>query len=122
MGVRKHLCASSFRHLAAKREQAAGLRDFNCSVWSPGPLDMEDLVAMQIKLFDVAVLFVGIYLDSSVGVTGNNLKKLKTLAALTAGFMGPWMAVGDWNAEPAELRDSGWLEILQASVRTPTNI
>ena len=47
-----------------------------------------------IKLFDVVVLFVGIYLDSSVGITGNNLKKLKTLAALTAATRRPsgWRA------------------------------
>eukprot|EP00959_Pyramimonas_sp_CCMP1952_P178489 3730872-Pyramimonas_sp.AAC.1 len=41
------------------------------------------------------------------------------LAALVRRHDGPWVAVGDWNAEPSEIKQAGWLKVLGGVVRTP---
>ena len=44
------------------------------------------------------------------------------LAAIVQGHSGPWVALGDWNVEPEELKAPGGLTILQAVVRTPEEV
>ena len=82
IGIRRKFKVSSYRHLAAKVEQTVGLRERGSAGWSPGPLDFQDIVALHWHLRKVPLLLVGVYLDASIGLRGNNVHKLTTLMAL----------------------------------------
>ncbi|CAK0808313.1 unnamed protein product [Prorocentrum cordatum] len=121
MAIRGFLSVTSMRHLAAKKEQAVGLRVLDGD-WEPGPIDFQDMVAAQWRWRGQSVLVIGMYLTSSIGMSGENHQKMARLAALTRGHSGPWAAIGDWNAEPRELQAAGWLRLLDAEVITPTDV
>ena len=68
-------------------------------------------------------LLVGIcYLDNSTGIQGNNLLKLAHMSAAIAAHGGPWIFLGDFNLSPAELRVSGWLQEMKATVILPEGV
>ena len=119
MGLNNTYAASSYRHLALKASQAVGLREHG--KWTPGPLDLEDITVLSWKLKRIPLLLIGLYLDSSIGLKGNNLRKLCTLASIVKDHAGPWIAVGDWNNEPRQLAAEGWIDKLEAVVRVPEN-
>ncbi|CAK0856487.1 unnamed protein product, partial [Prorocentrum cordatum] len=121
MAMRGFLSVTSMRHLAAKKEQAVGLRYLDGD-WEPGPIDFQDMVAAQWRWRGQSVLIIGMYLTSSIGMSGENHQKMARLAALTRGHSGPWAAIGDWNAEPRELQAAGWLRLLDAKVITPADV
>ena len=121
MGVKKRFAVSSYRHLALKASQAIGLREHGPKKWTPGPLDLEDISVLSWKLRRVPLLVVGMYLDASIGLRGNNIRKLCTLASIVKDHAGPWIAVGDWNNGPWQLEEEGWLSKLEAQVRVPEN-
>ncbi|CAK0891739.1 unnamed protein product, partial [Prorocentrum cordatum] len=61
--------------------------------------------------------------DWSPGPIGfQNQMKMARLAALVRRHDGPWVAVGDWNAEPSEIKQAGWLKVLGGVVRTPEDV
>ena len=121
MGIRRRYCVSSYHHLDAKAEQAVGLREHGTTGWTAGPLDLKDITVMPWKLKRVPLLLIGIYLDASIGLRGNNMRKLCTLASIVKDHAGPWIAVGDWDNEPWQLEQDGWLEKLGAQTRVPCN-
>ncbi|CAK0907611.1 unnamed protein product [Prorocentrum cordatum] len=121
MAAKAHLSVQSLRHLAAKKEQAFGLRLVDAD-WSPGPIDFQDMVAITWRWKGHSVLVVGIYLTSSLGVKGENQMKLARLAAPVRGHDGPWVAAGDWNAEPSEIKQAGWLKVLGGVARAPEDV
>ena len=45
-----------------------------------------------------------------------NLWLLEALAAFCLGFNGPWIAMGDWNMEPSELAQTGWVSLVGGKV------
>ena len=96
MGLRKRYAASSYRHLASKAHQAIGLREHGKKKWSPGLLDLEDITVLSWKLKRVPLLVIGLYLDSSIGLGGNNIRKLGELASIVKdrGDLGLQLAIG----------------------------
>ena len=50
------------------------------------------------------VTLVTVYLEPILRASGLNLWLLEVLAACILCFDGPWIAVGDWNMEPKDLR------------------
>ena len=97
MGIRRRYQVSSYRHLALRAEQAEGLRERDSAVFSPGPLDFRDVVALHWHLRKVPLLLVGVYLDASIGVRGANVHKLSTLLALVQEHAGPcaWTCIDE---------------------------
>ena len=48
--------------------------------------------------------------------SGLNLWLLEVLAACVLCFDWPWIAVGDWNMEPHELSQAGWLNTVNGKI------
>ena len=100
-------CSRSLRHLAKYEDQAVGQR--RSQGFAKGPIDFHDMVVQQIcSASGTSLTVVGIYLDASIGLVGQNLVKLHTLAKLLSMVRGPWIVVGDWNATPQELAQIGY--------------
>ena len=55
------------------------------------------------------------YLKSRIA-SGLNLWLLEVLAACILCFDGPWIAMGDWNMEPNDLAQAGWLDTVNGKV------
>ena len=52
--------------------------------------------------------------------SGLNLWLLEVLVACILCFDGPWIAMGDWNLEPNDLSQAGWLETVNGKVFAPS--
>ena len=113
-------CSRSLRHLAKYEDQAVGQR--RSQGFAKGPIDFHDMVVQQIcSASGTSLTVVGIYLDASIGLVGQNLVKLHTLAKLLSMVRGPWIVIGDWNATPQELAQIGWLQINGGKILTASN-
>eukprot|EP00959_Pyramimonas_sp_CCMP1952_P067968 1418643-Pyramimonas_sp.AAC.1 len=66
-------------------------------------IDFKDLVAFQLKIGGQAVTIIGVYLTAGIGLTGTNIDKLIQMGQLIQCLRTPWLAIGDFNAEPQEL-------------------
>ena len=62
------------------------------------------------------VTFVTVYLEPGMRASGLNLWLLEVLAACILCFDGPWIAMGDWNLEPQEVSQAGWLDTVNGMV------
>ena len=62
------------------------------------------------------VTFVTVYLEPGMRASGLNLWLLEVLAACVLCFDGPWIAMGDWNMEPHDLSQAGWLDTVNGKV------
>ena len=60
---------------------------------------------------------VSVYLEPGLRASGLNLWLLEVLAACILCFDGPWIAMGDWNMEPKDLAQAGWLDTVQRQGR-----
>ena len=68
------------------------------------------------------VTLVTVYLEPGIKASGLNLWMLEALAAFCLGFDGPWIAMGDWNMDPAELAQSGWADMVGGKVVAPDTV
>ena len=59
---------------------------------------------------------VTVYLEPGMRASGLNLWLLEVLAACILCFVGPWIAMEDWNMEPKDLAQAGWLETVNGKV------
>ena len=62
------------------------------------------------------VTLVTVYLEPGMRASGLNLWLLEVLAACILCFDGPWIAMGDWNLEPQDLSQAGWLNAVNGKV------
>ena len=109
MGIQVYHQPASFRHLAAKEEQAIGLQGYQLQ---PGPVDSTDFAAMFWKLQGQEVIIgVGYFIDG-LCVAGHNLRKLKQFGSFFSAQQNLWMLFADCNMEPekltASLNQVGW--------------
>ena len=49
-----------------------------------------------------------------------NIQKLMRIAECMRYFSAPFLFAGDWNAEPNQLEESGWMQVMPAAAITPT--
>ena len=75
-----------------------------------GSRPCQGAVAVEVTLPAFRFLLVGLYLRPSIGLVGENLDRLGELGAWLSLLHTPWLVVGDWNAPPAALASTGWLE------------
>ena len=68
------------------------------------------------------VTLVTVYLEPGTRASGLNLWLLEVLAACCLCFDGPWIAVGDWNMEPHELSQAGWLNTVNGKVFATSSV
>ena len=72
-----------------------------------------DIAVFIWRFRHVELAFITIYLDCSIGLDGGpNVRKLRTLLAVTKALRLPWVAIGDFNVKPAEWAKTKWLEEL----------
>ena len=62
------------------------------------------------------VTLVTVYLEPGLRASGLNLWLLEVLAACILCFDGFWIAMGDWNMEPKDLAQAGWLDTVSGKV------
>ena len=62
------------------------------------------------------VTLVTVYLEPGLRASGLNLWLLEVLAACILCFDGPWIAMGDWNMEPKDFAQAGWLDTVNGKV------
>ena len=60
-----------------------------------------------------------VYLRDSEGRSDSNLEILGVLTGIIRTLKGPWIVMGDWNVEPAELVRSNWLHIVKGTIHAP---
>ena len=65
------------------------------------------------------IYIITVYLFHSEGLSTRNLDLLQSLAALISRLKGPWVVAGDFNLQPQELIDSGWLFLVSGVVKAP---
>ena len=81
-----------------------------------------DIAVFIWRFRHVELAFITIYLDCSIGLDGGpNVRKLRTLLAVTKALRLPWVAIGDFNVKPAEWAKTKWLEELGGRIILPTN-
>ena len=66
------------------------------------------------------VTLVKIYLEPGMRASGLNLWLLEVFAACILYFDGAWIAMGDWNMEPKDLAQAGWLDTVNGKVFAPS--
>ena len=66
------------------------------------------------------VTLVTVHLEPGIRASGLNLWLLEALATFCLGFDGPWIAMGDWNMEPSELAQAGWVNLVGGKVVATT--
>ena len=57
-----------------------------------------------------------------IKASGLNQWLLEALAAFCLALDGPWIVMGDWNMEPAELAQAGWLDVVGGKVFSTTTV
>ena len=62
------------------------------------------------------VTLVTVYLEPGMRASGINLWLMEVWAACILCFDGPWIAMGDWNLEPQDLSQAGWLDTVNGKV------
>ena len=62
------------------------------------------------------VTLVTVHLEPGLRASGLNLWLLEVLAACILCFDGPWIAMADWNMEPNDLAQVGWLDTVNGKV------
>ena len=60
-------------------------------------------------------VFGSTYLIDSIGVDGNR-DALSALGRELRKLQCPWIVGGDWNIDPEELFDSGFIELMRGSI------
>ena len=67
-----------------------------------------DWAAMEIQLRKTSLILLVAYLTNSIGVSGDNVVKMRQIADVARPLKQPLAMVADWNMTPAELEDSGF--------------
>eukprot|EP00959_Pyramimonas_sp_CCMP1952_P162737 3402146-Pyramimonas_sp.AAC.1 len=57
-----------------------------------------------------------VYGVDSIGPKGENLELLEFLSALLGAQRFPFLLGGDWNLEPEEIMELGWLDLATATI------
>ena len=81
-----------------------------------------DWSAIMVRLKGVDLLLISVYLTCSIGMTGENLAKVKELMQLCLNANIPFIMIGDWNMDPSKLMTTGWLEVIKAEIMVPSNV
>ena len=72
----------------------------------------DDFAAATLRIAGGEVLIGATYLTHGLGISGPNVGRLASIVAFLAHITFPWCLLGDWNVEPHELRDAGFLHQL----------
>lgn len=84
-----------------------------------------DWTAVEVRLRGSVFVLITIYLTNSVGFSGPNLVKAAQIGSFVKGLRGPIALTGDFDMDPDELVQSGFLDQLgppgSFSVAPPTN-
>jgi hypothetical protein len=63
------------------------------------------------------VYILSAYFWCSIGITGQNVQLLESIAFLIRRLRGPWILAADWNFGPSSLEKNGWLRLVDGRVR-----
>ena len=78
-----------------------------------------DWVGVPIRSNGTDILAVYLCLTDSLGPVGVNVCKLREVSAYLMADGRPFVIMADWNMEPAQLRASGFLGLIEAEVLVP---
>ena len=79
----------------------------------------DEIVLSVLQLRKGAVMLGAVYLDDKIGPTHpRNHIKLAAIAKLALAASVPFLSFGDWNCEPQELCESGFVNASGASIMT----
>ena len=115
-GVRSFHKSHSYRHLAARAEQQAGL--YQGKKPQLGELDFYDFVPFCVKLQGMNTITI-VFAYFTPGHAAIYAQKLKLLGAFVAALNHPWIIMADWNLEPAELQETGWVRQVGGALLVP---
>ena len=102
IGVLEEFQSTSFRHLAAREEQALGYRHPKGFV--KGTIDFWDFLPVQIHFNSgTSLTVIGLYLEPSSGFGVTNRQNITHLMAFLEVIQGPWLVLGDFNMTPREI-------------------
>eukprot|EP00959_Pyramimonas_sp_CCMP1952_P189900 3972921-Pyramimonas_sp.AAC.1 len=82
-------------------------------------VDFRDFVGCHPKIGGQLISVFGISRTGEVGVHGMNVAKLFQLGTLPQSIKTPWLVIGDFNATPLELQESGWPLLVDGLIRVP---
>ena len=80
-----------------------------------------DLVGRVLYFKFAELLMLAAYFVDGIGLTGENMCRLQQVDRVTACGKTPFILSADFNMEPSELAQSGWLERVKAQIVVPAN-
>ena len=80
-----------------------------------------DWTACAVPFEGFEVVFISIYLHSSIGFTGPNVQKLAQLRAWLKLLSKPWVVMGDWNMPPQQLANTMIFDDLACQLVAPVD-
>ena len=78
--------------------------------------------AITIRVRRCTLMLVALYLQPNLGPLGENMRRLAMLWKFLALTRLPWVVMGDWNCEPADLIPTGWLTQTSGMVHVPSDV
>ena len=78
--------------------------------------------AITLRLRRCTLMLVALYLQPNLGPVGANMRRLAMLWKFLALTKLPWVIMGDWNCEPADLIPTGWLTQTSGMVLVPSDV
>ena len=63
------------------------------------------------------VVIIVVYLIASLGMAGENVRRLSALAPFAQTLAFPWALIGDFNIDAHTMEGSGWAQKVGAAVR-----
>ena len=120
IGVSNIHQSESFRHLAALPEQTQGAA-FDAP-FRPGPVDFWDFTPVSWRLKGRNLVLAMCYLSTTIGYTGDNVKKLNLIGSFLKSLKDLWVLAGDFNMTPEQLVKTGWLDKVNGVIIPPFNV
>ena len=108
----------SKKHLHFSSMQVRGAAGERTMEEMTGP----DWAGVLLKLRGVTVLYTASYLTSGIGAGGTNVKKLASMMKKILELGLPFIIMADWNMQPDELRETGFLQQTGGEVIVPQGV
>ena len=83
------------------------------------PRSFKDFLPTIVKQGGFEIIVAIAYLYTGIGLKGQNMVKLASIAAYLTTQPRPWVLIGEWNAEPSQWKATDWLGRTRAEIWVP---
>ena len=105
------ILSRSHLHVVPQALNAAGPRE--------GGVGGLDWTSVVVRLRGVSMAYIAVYMTTGIGLTGENVVKMRQIMVYVMGLEIPYVIMADWNVGPGCLWESGWVQALGGRIVTP---